>query len=383
MCTISKRSHRRGLLPPCRCTAFTLVELLVVIAIIGVLVALLLPAVQAAREAARRAQCKNNIKNIALGCLLHVDSHGFLPSGGWGRKWSADPNQGYGQNQPGSWAYNILTYIEEPALHDMGKGLASGSTAYQNALTVLNQTPVSIFYCPSRRPPRAYIANWSPTSTEQSFLTNLSRTTGVAKTDYAMNSGASRQWDTFDAWFEPASYAEAETGKWSVTSICDKSKSGSTLFSENYAHCQTGVSYYRSQVKLSMITDGTSSTYLVGEKYLWPDGYENPEFGAGLNLGENQGVYSGMEWDNHRVAYMPSGTQYPPSGGSTSTSAEYYQPRQDTPGYDNNAAFGSAHPGGLNMSFCDGSVQTVSYDIDGTVHRYLAMRFDGEVATLP
>ena len=49
------------------------------IAIIGILIALLLPAVQSAREAARRTQCKNHVKQLALGCLLHVDSHKFLP----------------------------------------------------------------------------------------------------------------------------------------------------------------------------------------------------------------------------------------------------------------------------------------------------------------
>ncbi len=31
------------------------------------------------------------------------------------------------------------------------------------------------------------------------------------------------------------------------------------------------------------------------------------------------------------------------------------------------------------MAMCDGSVQTISYDIDPQTHRYLANRFDGEV----
>ena len=79
--------HERGEFTVVKRTAFTLVELLVVIAIIGVLVALLLPAVQAAREAARRTQCKNQLKQLALGFLLHEGTHGYLPSSGWGWRW--------------------------------------------------------------------------------------------------------------------------------------------------------------------------------------------------------------------------------------------------------------------------------------------------------
>src|SRR6188768_1267313 len=110
-----------------RCTreGFTLVELLVVIAIIGILVALLLPAVQAAREAARRNQCTNNLKQISIGVQNHESALKMLPSSGIGYQWVGDPNFGSGRKQPGGWIYNVLPYIEEQAIHDMGAGVGT------------------------------------------------------------------------------------------------------------------------------------------------------------------------------------------------------------------------------------------------------------------
>ena len=104
---------------------FTLVELLVVITIIGILIALLLPAVQAAREAARRLQCQNNLKQLALGCLNHEQSQGYLPAAGCGKPmpwlWVGDPDEGFGKQQHGGWFYNILPFIEQQALHDLAQ----------------------------------------------------------------------------------------------------------------------------------------------------------------------------------------------------------------------------------------------------------------------
>src|SRR5262245_44154403 len=112
------RGRKRG-----RTAAFTLVELLVVIAIIGILVALLLPAIQAAREAARRTQCLNNVKQIMLAMSNHATNMGVFPSGGskpWTRieDYVSAGGAPFGpQTQGLSWAYQILPYMEETAVH--------------------------------------------------------------------------------------------------------------------------------------------------------------------------------------------------------------------------------------------------------------------------
>ena len=114
----------------CLRPAFTLVELLVVITIIGILIALLLPAVQAAREAARLAQCRNNLKQLALGCMTHESITKRFPSDGWGFSWVGDADLGNDWRQPGGWLYNVLPYIEQQALHDLGGGLGFTTPGY-------------------------------------------------------------------------------------------------------------------------------------------------------------------------------------------------------------------------------------------------------------
>ena len=72
---------KMSLAPNRRKFGFTLVELLVVIAIIGILIGMLLPAVQQVREAARRTKCSNNQRQLALACMNYESARMHFPPG--------------------------------------------------------------------------------------------------------------------------------------------------------------------------------------------------------------------------------------------------------------------------------------------------------------
>jgi prepilin-type N-terminal cleavage/methylation domain-containing protein/prepilin-type processing-associated H-X9-DG protein len=158
---------------------FTLLELLVVIAIIGVLVALVLPAVQMARESSRRSSCTNNLKHLGAAVLLHENTHGSLPTGGWGADWIGDPDAGFGPKQPGGWLYNILPYVEQQNLRAIGRG-AIGN-AKRQAMTSLLESPLTVAHCPSRRSAELF------DYTGPAELKNAGPPSLVAKTDYAVS----------------------------------------------------------------------------------------------------------------------------------------------------------------------------------------------------
>lgn len=350
-----------------QCTAFTLVELLIVIAIMGLLIQLLLPAIQASREAARRTQCANNLRQLALATQNHLDVQGFFPTGGWSAGYLADPERGYGKDQPGGWPFGVLAYTELGNLRSAASADRLEDFPLGAGLEQLYQSAPTIFYCPSRRPAQPYPfkragnGRWNLRVAQGTLLLR-----GVTKTDYAANSGDARfsagvSFDHEPSMWIPASYDDLKNNPPEWT---DTNDDESQFF-------QTGISYYRSEVRAEQVEDGMSRTYLYGEKYLAPDLYEDVNITDGIEMmGDNQSAWCGYEWDNHRVAWNPQ----------NSWPAEGYQPSQDGTGAATSAvfAFGSAHPGSLNMAFCDGSVRTVSYDIDQETHRYQANRLDGQ-----
>ena len=362
-----------------RSAGFTLVELLVVIAIIGVLVALLLPAVQAAREAARRAQCSNNLKQMGLASLNHLDAQKAYPSGGWGDGFVGAPDAGYGKSQPGSWQYSLLSFMELNNLRQMGSGAAVGSQGFIDGITLVNTTPVSAFTCPSRRPAAVSQAMGMGTlKPDFAFLKAVAEGTGIVKSDYAANAGEAKVFaaDTPGRQIpQPSSIAAGKTFNF------NQQDTETQYFGRVWNwYYQNGVIYYASEVSEARIEDGTSNTYLIGEKYMPADVYAGSSAmtGAGFpSWGENQGMYSGYEWDNQRVAW---GADWPVS------EQEKFQPSQDQGGVTGltpERPFGSAHAAAFNMVYCDGSVHSLSYDIDPVTHRNLAARNDGNAVTTP
>lgn len=338
--------------------AFTLVELLVVIAIIGVLVALLLPAIQAAREAARRLECQNNLKQIGLGLQNFVGAKGTFPTGGdiifpvlsnylTGGIPNGPEKQGLG------WGYQILPFLEQQNVYDV------------TDINKLKATVVAMYFCPSRG--RIGLAQ----DVQSSGL-------GVVLSDYASATPCgyadSRQINAYVPYL-----AVNQTNARTLIFGCT---SGSTCIlkvpdDETYLGVIVRTPWIIKEkrfarsapmpTKMKQITDGTSNTMVISEKFNRPDLYDGTTFAWSDDRGWSDG------WDPDTVR----STCFEPREDSLNvTDAIISKGQADVP------FFGSAHPSLMNAVFADGAVHAIRYDVDPLVFDRVANREDGQVVDL-
>ena len=337
---------------------FTLVELLTVIAIIGVLVALLLPAVQAARESARRTQCFNQLKQLSLAALNHESSQGFLPSGGWGYKWTGDPDRGFGKTQPGGWPFSLLAFIEAEGVQAIGQGLSVADK--KAALIKQKTTPLPMFYCPSRHAPGLGSGDESSHNADQTLEGQF--VTLVAKTDYAANGGN-----------RMPGRGGAELGAGPPYQCVVTYPNCTGLATSEAAFAGNGAVVPRFGVQLRQVTDGTSTTLLYAERWMHTTMHEL-DHGFSVQF-DNSSMYQGWDWDTVRWASSHQeadgtllGTPWPDSQGD---------PGKRGPIPIDCYRFGSAHPGGLVAANIDGSVHSIAFDVDPEAWNALGGRDEG------
>ena len=309
--------------------AFTLVELLVVIAIIGLLLAMLLPAVQRVRESARRTQCGNNLRQLALGCLGHVQNQGFFPQAGKDacseaggqqpshRQCTVGPALGQGgccgpatiDRAEWSWGYHILPWIEGQAVFDQPLGTAGNA--------VVNGTPIPIMYCPTRRQPIAY--------------------NGRARTDYAGSTGAANR---------PGANGD-DSGKLpfaGLTGLIIRSGAG--------------------EVREAHVPDGLSNTVMLGEKQINPKTFNAT---TDVPFDENE-TYAATGWDDNEVR----------RAGDRPPQADDQHPSFTGKPTDASTRFGSSHSDAAGFVFGDGSVRFIPFDVDQAVFQRACRREDRE-----
>lgn len=276
-----------------RASGFTLVELLVVIAIIGVLIALLLPAVQQARESARRMQCTNNLKQLGLALHNYHDTYKIFPPG-------------YIRNSGWSWGAMILPQVEQVNLYNR---LNTKKVNVSNATALTgSKTRLDMFRCPSDVSPDL----------------NNNRKISVNGSQYEI---ATSSYVAVQGNIDP-------------------------LPKKNPGSKGNGMFYWNSKIRMADVTDGTSNTFMVGER-CWKLGIHQHNAAIWAATSLNDGNY-------HFTLSIASNGSFQLNGNHTN-------------------AMSSLHPGGGLFCFADASVHFIPETINLKTWKYLGNRHDGNV----
>ncbi len=326
-------------------TGFTLIELLVVIAIIAVLISLLLPAVHQARAAARRTQCKNNLKQLALAVHNYIDVATVLPPSA-----CIDPAiTATGNN--GSWGVHgrILPFLDQGNLYNSVN--LTEAWDFQSAIDGLK---IPGYSCPS-----------DPRSDE-------SRDPGSGKvtlypTSYGFN---------FGTWF---------------------------VYDPTTGDGGDGAFFPNARLPIAAFTDGASNTLMAAEVKAWTPYRRNagpptttiPDTIADAEAAIASGVQfkntGHTEWPDGRVHHHGFTTAMNPNtatgcsdGTTTYSECDYNSWQEGRNGLAGSPSYAiitsrSYHAGVVQAALVDGSVRTISENIDRTTWRSLGTRSSGEI----
>jgi prepilin-type N-terminal cleavage/methylation domain-containing protein len=342
--------------------AFTLVELLVVIAIIGILVALLLPAIQAAREAARRTKCVNNLKNIGLAMLNYESSKKTYPPSST----IADDISTNGL----SWHVLILPYIEEASVSDTIKkalddyrkaNSGKDPDVYSSVFSQANLADFNLYQCPS------------DTAIEIVDKFNSS----LKSASYAGVTGS-----YISRFNDPTCPSDYKHANYLKTPCVTRLNIDGVLFPGGSV-----------EVTVSKITDGTSKTLMVGERWyqlrVWTAGnYYSSKPGGGIKTSTPTSVPCG----SYSSAAKNIDGRVPPNpnlevvGGYTNhDNSKDRPPLSNVPGKTqfNDLPFASFHKGIVNFVRADGGITTIQDDIAPDVYNAYGSRNGDEVVNLP
>ena len=292
--------------------AFTLIELLVVIAIIAILIALLLPAVQQAREAARRMTCTSNMKQIGIGLHSYHDTWAQLPPGWSGWDPTTTPPQADWFGLPGwGWSARILPYMEQTAAYReyLRFELPITDPANDEARVL----PVKVYRCPSD--------TGNPTFTLDGGGPIVPSGATYTPVELATNNYV------------------GVFGTVDIHIVCPGTK------------CEgSGTFFLNRGVPFREITDGLSSTFVVGERC------------SKLAPSTWVGVVTGGQ---HAPARVVGVGTYPPN--SEELPVHYFH------------NFSSYHTAGTHFLLGDGSVRMITQNIDLTMFQALCTRKGNEV----
>lgn len=325
-----------------RRNAFTLVELLVVVATIGVLVGTLLPAVQAAREASRRAWCQNNLRQIGIAILNCEQSTGKLPVGARCFVIPGFTGSSYGM----SWWVETFPYFEQSIVgNQLDRKSVHHGTAYMNAQNarVADGVEIGVMYCPSSPLPRLPYVN--------SIQMGMPSYVGI--------SGATNDHQ----------FAETRINSTHLTIPAGPGQiSGGGVLVTNRA------------IEISEVTDGTSSTIIVGEAsdYAVTNKGEQIRVDGGNALGWLAGTRTKGTPPKYGTA--PALTDGSPAYNLTSIRYQPNERQYELPGvytdHGPNNPLLSSHPGIINAGVLSGAVTVISEQIDLLVLKEMATRDD-------